>query len=136
VEPAVEAKVPNVTGQQTLGEFLLKLTTFTDPNVAPIDDFRRSLAHLKTVSTARLQRLLSGALDLCAHRLDAWVTSFATKRLDTMRKANPAGVYLGGYGWVENLKPEPTRTPVAAPAESRRRSFRHPTIPASSTRRR
>ena len=92
---------------QTLGDFLWKLTTFTDPNVAPINDFRRSLAHLKTVSSAGLQRSLAGALDLCAHRLDAWITSFATKRLDTMRKTAATGIYFGGYGWVENLTAAP-----------------------------
>ncbi|HEY5892685.1 MAG TPA: hypothetical protein VIT91_05585 [Chthoniobacterales bacterium] len=122
-------KVPNVTGEQTLGEFLLKLTTFTDPNVAPINDFRRSLAYLKTVSSARLQRLLAGTLDLCAHRLDAWITSFAAKRLDTMRKTAVTGVYFGGYGWVESLKPAPARTEVAAPAGEQAPIFQTPDDP-------
>jgi hypothetical protein len=122
-------KVPNVTGDQTLGEFLLKLTSFTDPNVSSINDLRRSLAYLKTLSTGRLRRLLAGALDLCAHRLDAWITSFATKRLDTMRKANATGVYFGGYGWVENLKPAPARSPVAAPAGEQAPIFQTPDDP-------
>jgi hypothetical protein len=122
-------KVPNVTGDQTLGEFLLKLTSFSDPNVASINDFRRSLTYLKTVSTGRLQRLLAGVLDLCAHRLDAWITSFATKRLDTMRKANATGVYFGGYGWVENLKPATARTPVPAPAGEQAPIFQTPDDP-------
>lgn len=122
-------KVPNVTGEQTLGEFLLKLTTFTDPNVAPINDFRRSLAYLKTVSSGGLQRLLAGTLDLCAHRLDAWVTSFAAKRLDTMRKTAATGVYFGGYGWVENLTPAPARTEVAAPAGEQAPIFQTPDDP-------
>ena len=122
-------KVPTVTGEQTLGDFLWKLTTFTDPKVAPINDFRRSLAHLKGVSSARLQRLLAGALDLCAHRLDAWITSFATKRLDTMRKTAATGVYFGGYGWVENLKPAPTRAEVAPPAGEQAPIFQTPDDP-------
>jgi hypothetical protein len=117
-------KVPTVTGEQTLGDFLWKITTFTDPKMAPINEFRRSLAHLKAVSSARLQRLLAGALDLCAHRLDAWITSFATKRLDTMRKTAATGVYFGGYGWVENLKPAPARAEVAPPAGEQAPIFR------------
>jgi hypothetical protein len=122
-------KVPNVTGDRTLGDYLLKLASFQDPNVTPIDQFRRSLAYLKTVSSARLQRLLAGALDLCAHRLDAWITSFAAKRLDAMRKANGTGVYFGGYGWVENLKPAPARTRVAAPAGEQAPIFQTPGDP-------
>ena len=122
-------KVPNVAGEQTLGDFLWKLTTFSDPNVASINDFRRSLAHLKTVSSARLQRSLAGALDLCAHRLDAWITSFATKRLETMRKTASTGIYFGGYGWVENLTPAPARTEVAAPAGERAPIFQTPDDP-------
>ena len=58
---------------------------------------------------------MRGTLDLSSHRLDAWVTSFATKRLNTMRHKDPAGVYLGGYGWVEDLQPGPPRTEVTAP---------------------
>lgn len=52
-----------------------------------------------------VDRLFREALDLCTHRLDAWITSFATKRLDAMRQSQPTGIYLGTYGWVENLKP-------------------------------
>lgn len=54
-----------------------------------------------------LERLLSTTLDLSAHRLDAWITSFATKRLRMMRDGQPTGLHLGGYGWLENLKPAP-----------------------------
>ena len=122
-------KVPNVAGEQTLGDFLWKLTAFSDTNVASINDFRRSLAHLKTVSSAGLQRTLAGALDLCAHRLDAWITSFATKRLDTMRKTAATGIYFGGYGWVENLTPAPARTEIAAPAGEQAPIFQTPDDP-------
>ncbi|MDQ3257631.1 MAG: hypothetical protein M3R15_27720, partial [Acidobacteriota bacterium] len=109
-------RIPTITGTQTLGEHLLKLTNFQDPNVAAIGEFRNSLAHLKSLSSARLERLLAGALDCCAHRLDAWITSFATKRLDAMRRVNSTGIYFGGYGWVENLKPAPARPVTVAPA--------------------
>ena len=122
-------KVPNVPGDQTIEEHLLKLTSFQDPNVAAIGEFRRSLEHLKTVSSARLQRLAAGALDLGAHRLDAWITSFAAKRLDAMREANATGVFFGGYGWVENLKPAPARPAVAAPAEEQAPIFQTPDDP-------
>lgn len=53
--------------------------------------------------------LLRETLDLCSHRLDAWITSLATKRLlgeDGLRKKRPTGITIGGYGWVENLEPD------------------------------
>lgn len=124
-----EQKVPSVTGDKTLGDHLWKLANFTDPKVAPIGEVRRSLAHLGTVSSARLQRLFAGTLDLCAHRLDAWITSFANKRLDSMRKEDATGVYFGGYGWVENLRPAPARPTVPAPAAEQAPIFQTPDDP-------
>src|SRR5262245_18734147 len=65
---------------------------------------------------------MQGTLDLTAHRLDAWVTSIATKRLAAMHADGPAGQYVGAYGWVENLKKIPTsliRTiPTPPPGEA------------------
>ena len=86
-----------------------------EPDLQPLSDFRASLAHLRSLQVARLEQLLTGTLDLCSHRLDAWITSFATKRLAEMRKADPAGVLFGGYGWVMNLTPAAAPTPVAPP---------------------
>jgi hypothetical protein len=63
--------------------------------------------------TAELQRLLTEALDVTSHRLDAWLTALATRRLKVSRAATTStdvlppgakGSYFGGYGWVENLK--------------------------------
>lgn len=55
--------------------------------------------------------LLRETLDLCSHRLDAWITSLATKRLHDLRNPPPPkppsiGLSIGGYGWVENLEPD------------------------------
>jgi len=73
--------------------------------VVTLLEFRESLAYLQKLKAANLERLFAGTLDLCSHRLDAWITSFATKRLFEMRQANPTGILLGGYGWIMNLKP-------------------------------
>src|SRR6266567_7228314 len=104
-----------------LGKYLLGFTPSGEPDVTrepdlkPLSEFRTSLAHLKSLKVARLEQLLTGTLDLCSHRLDAWITSFATKRLAEMRKVAPAGVLFGGYGWVMNLTPAAAQTPVAPP---------------------
>jgi hypothetical protein len=60
-------------------------------------------------------------MDLASHRLDAWITAFATRRLYEMRfqqmssnsKGFPTGDYLGGYGYVENLRPTTRSTDPA-----------------------
>jgi hypothetical protein len=96
---------------EPVGSYLHALRAAPDPkvapHVAPLLEFRESLARLKTLSAARLERLCAGTLDLCSHRLDAWITSFATKRLDEIRRVNPTGIVVGGYGWVMNLKRAP-----------------------------
>ena len=107
----LDRPVPSVTGTNTIRQFLEGLTSFTAPSVASLGEFRASLAHLQGLDSESLQYLMQGTLDLSAHRLDAWVTSFATKRLALMTPDGPIGQYVGGYGWVENLKP--TTTPAA-----------------------
>ena len=86
-----------------------------EPQLRPVSEFRASLAYLKSLNPARLEQLMTGTLDLCSHRLDAWITSFATKRLAQMRKSDPAGVLFGGYGWIMNLKPAAAQTKVTPP---------------------
>ncbi len=75
------------------------------PHVLPLLELRESLAHLQNLSAATLRRLFAGTLDACGHRLDAWITSFATRRLAELRALRPTGLLVGGYGWVLNLKP-------------------------------
>ncbi|WP_433468321.1 hypothetical protein [Spirillospora sp. CA-128828] len=53
----------------------------------------------------QVERLFGECLDLCSHRLDAWVTAQATARLAAMRESRPTGLQLGAYGWVEDLSP-------------------------------
>jgi hypothetical protein len=104
-----------------LGKYLLGFIPTGEPDVSrepdlkALSEFRASLAHLSALKVARLEQLLTGTLDLCSYRLDAWITSFATKRLAEMRQANPTGVLFGGYGWVMNLKPAEAQTQAASP---------------------
>jgi hypothetical protein len=117
----VPISVTGVAEQLEVGKYLLGFMPSGEPDVGresdlkTLSDFRASLAHLKSLEVPRLEQLMTGTLDLCSHRLDAWITSFATKRLAEMRKANPAGVLFGGYGWVMNLKPADAQTKVAPP---------------------
>ena len=106
------------TGGAPLGSYLDDVTTpKSDALAEGLGVLRQCFKRLAALPTASLERLLGETLDLSSHRLDAWITSFATKRLEWLR-ANPAptGVHLGGYGWVEGLRPGPARTAVTPPA--------------------
>ena len=88
--------VAGVTGTGTIRQYLEGLTVYNTPATAALGDFRRSLNHLQTLDSETLQYLMQGTLDLSTHRLDAWITSFATKRLATMLAPGPRGIYVGG----------------------------------------
>ena len=66
--------------------------------------YQEALGVLQKVPTAELDRLLTETLDVCSHRIDAWITGLYSARLEAMREDNPSGVHLGAYAWVENLR--------------------------------
>jgi hypothetical protein len=74
-----------------------------------IASFRDSLAFLKDRSAGELGHAFKTTLDLYAHRLDAWIGSLATKRLDEMRESAPQGLHIGAFGVVEDLLPDSAR---------------------------
>ena len=105
--------VPAVTGQQPVHAYLSNpanaatiVSLFPD---APVVGFRDALAALSGASPAELERLFGETLDVASHRLDAWITALASKRLESMRTGVPAGCHLGAFGWVEDLRPKPDR---------------------------
>ena len=110
----LDLNVPSITGTSTIRQFLETVATFTTPQVAALGEVRTSLSVLQRLDTEDLQYLMLGTLDLSAHRLDAWATSFATKRLALMTRGGPIGQLVGGYGWVENLRPGPPQPVVPA----------------------
>lgn len=78
-------------------------------------EFRAALNHLakdvgETANQAR-HVLVGETLDGVSHRLDAWITGAVSRRLATQRAAKPAGLTIGAFGYVENLRPERGRRP-------------------------
>ena len=78
-----------------------------------------ALERLAQTPTARLERALAEHLDCCTYRLDAWMTGLINFQLQSMRYARRGdqegvekgasyrkGIYLGAYGWLENVRPE------------------------------
>jgi hypothetical protein len=74
---------------------------------------RAALAQFAQATTAELERCLVEHLDCCQYRLDAWETGLFAQRLQAQRRSGSAfqerqtGVYLGAFGWVEQVKPTP-----------------------------
>lgn len=88
-----------------------------------LDDFKWALGTLNGMSTASLERAMTEHLDTLSYRLDAWQTSLFDLRLQGQRNIlagnaeRTTGVYLGAYGYLENVKPSAgKRTRIAEEA--------------------
>ncbi|HMJ01790.1 MAG TPA: hypothetical protein VK506_02550, partial [Conexibacter sp.] len=72
-----------------------------------------AIAALEETPAGRRLPLAMEVLDVYSHRLDAWITSLATRRLLAMRERREAtATRIGGYGWVENLRPDPATAEI------------------------
>jgi hypothetical protein len=106
------ATQPAITGNptQTVGAFIgARLGTLAV--ASSLREQVAALERLQELPTARLERAFADHLDTCAYRLDAWIQALVTYQLAMMRRlvaTEPQpqrGVYLGGYAWLENLRP-------------------------------
>jgi hypothetical protein len=74
---------------------------------------------LKDMPTARLERAFIEHIDTLAYRLDAWQTSLFEQRIQELRRlqqgpeGRKTGIYLGSYGYLENIKPGNKRTRIS-----------------------
>ena len=95
-------------------EFLVSLDPPPASPFARLAEVRASLDHLAALSTAELDRLLTETLDACSHRLDVWVTAIANALLQRQRtEEQVTGLHLGGFGWVEEVRPAAAVEPIA-----------------------
>lgn len=71
----------------------------------PLAAVRDSIAQLAGTPVEVLEHAAAETLDLCSHRLDAWISSFAQRRLHATRGASATGgLHLGAYGIVEDIR--------------------------------
>lgn len=83
--------------------------------VKNLKEQKQALDVLKTMKTARLERTLAEHLDTLTYRLDSWQTSLFDLRLRAQRNLDgdtvnrKTGIYLGAYGYLENVKPARNR---------------------------
>ena len=98
---------------KALGDHLLELSANASA-VRALGQVRRAMKSISRLSTARLHQLLADHVDLASYRLDAWHIGLFYRRLLAKRRSNPDGVYIGAYGFVENVRPQ-GRTSVSVP---------------------
>ncbi len=121
-----------VTGAMRMDEFLQSEAASTIEEARELVEVKEALALLARMPTARLERLLAEHVDLCGHRLDAWLLGMVNLRLAAQRRpeqplnkkgaptlgdpVRPTGLHLGAYGWLEEVRPAPPRQ-VVPPGE-------------------
>ncbi len=81
-------------------------------SLSVLTELETAVRAVAALPVARVAQLLTEVIDVYTHRLDAWITSLATRRLAQLRAAAPTGARIGGYGWVENLAPMAPRDTV------------------------
>jgi hypothetical protein len=109
-EVLARPSIPNA--QLSWANYLVNLDPPPQSPFAQLAELRGCLDRLAALSTAELDRLLTETLDACSHRLDVWVTAVATSILNRKRAAKINGVHLGGFGWVEEVRPAAQRPTV------------------------
>ena len=121
----VLARPVSATETISWADYLVALDPGPGSEFARLAELRASMDRLAQLPTAELDRLLTETLDVCSHRLDAWVTALATTRLMTQRAAagqppgsgngqdgTPPALLTGAFGWVQNVRPAQPAPPV------------------------
>ena len=120
MEAGIGRVLPQVAGvDMSVAGFLNTRDGLQMPAALTLAEVKASMASLEDLPTARLERLFAEHIDLCAYRLDAWQTGMFANRLAGLRRLRPdgeprAGIHLGAYGWLENLRPAPDAQTVEA----------------------
>src|SRR6185503_15068433 len=76
-----------------------------------LTNIRNAITALKRVPTESLDILMAEHIDLCTYRLDSWLLAFVVKRLQQQRVNQPNGLFLGAYGYVEDLRRDKGKDP-------------------------
>ena len=104
------AREAAITGDvnRSVGAFIPTVLT-TMQATAYLNRQLQALERLKDRPTAALERVFAEHLDLCSYRLDAWYGGLMSAQLEDLRlggEAPATGLYLGAWGWLEEVKPE------------------------------
>ncbi len=98
--------------EMAIAEHLLT-TGSGESEAAYLNRIKESLGFLAGRPTAALERRFCEHVDTCSYRLDAWQTALFDQRLKKQRHSatggdqpdRKKGIYLGAFGWVEDIRP-------------------------------
>ncbi|MGI8732066.1 MAG: hypothetical protein ACR2LM_02045 [Pyrinomonadaceae bacterium] len=102
------AEPTNPVPSTTVADWIWQGPSPTEVEAAFLREQKAALTNLVKTPTARLERCFIEHLDCCNYRLDAWQTGMFAQRLQSQRgsgQGRQKGIYLGAFGWVENLSP-------------------------------
>lgn len=94
--------VPAISTTRLIGDLVMAAPAAFN---LEMKSYQGALTLLAALPTAELERLLTETMDVCSHRIDAWITGLYTSRLIAMRQIRPQGTHMGACGWVESLMP-------------------------------
>lgn len=100
---------PGLTNGLTLEAHIATIPSGIHEELEEMREVTSALGCLRDLPTARLERTFVESLDVCNYRMDSWMYSLVTERLSQQRLSGGGergkGIYLGSFGWVENLVP-------------------------------
>ncbi len=117
---------PHITSHESMsvGSYIAKIMNERVETVTLLNQLK-ALELLKDAPTARLERVFVEHLDTCSYRLDAWMLGLVNAQLSIMRGirnqgidfspkeqtkdkkyAPMQGLYIGAYGWLEDVQQE------------------------------
>ncbi|MCP4632625.1 MAG: hypothetical protein GY855_06825 [candidate division Zixibacteria bacterium] len=109
----VGTAVPNHPKKNMMvSDYLMKFGA-DEEEVAFLNEMRDAIKTLAEVPTEKLKRCLTEHLDTLTYRLDAWQSALFRLRLlkqrnifnEDTRRERKKGIYMGAYGWLEDIKP-------------------------------
>jgi hypothetical protein len=112
-----EAQITSRT-DLTVAEYLVDILPTRPSYAIDLADQIRAVRALSQAPTAKLERALVEHVDILTYRFDAWRLGLVRWQLERMRLAGAdqqakQGLYLGCYGWLEEVRPKPR--PTTAP---------------------
>ncbi len=106
--------VPSVSEEKSLGEFIdHAIANEYDlqdwPEIKDVQEVKNNFQELAEMPSAAIELIFREHLDLNMHRKDAWQLGMVNRRLQKIRNTGSSGdrvkgIYLGAFGWVEDLE--------------------------------
>lgn len=86
-----------------VADYISKNLKLVDPELT---EQVEALEELANAPTAQLERVFAEHIDCASYRLDAWKEGFLNWQLERLRPGGEGGVFLGAFGWLENVSSE------------------------------